>query len=321
MKRAASILALSLLSAGAFAQSYPAKPIRWIIPFAPGGGLDSLTRVAAPVLSNQIGQPVVPENRASASGVVGADLTAKSPPDGYTILTAGNDILVFGKLVNKRLPYDPEKDFAPVIIVANAPIVLYVHESIPANTVKEFIAYAKKNPGRISYGSAGIGHPFHLAMEMLEERAGLFMVHIPYKGTAQVQQDFAGGRIHAMFSASSPGMVSMVKTGKAKALATATRERMATWPGVPTLDESGIKNFEAGGWFAVVAPAGTPKDVVSRLNRELATVLKGPEMAKLYASFSFLPGGGTPEDLGQRISREIRTWGPLVQSLKIETEQ
>src|SRR5688572_10559047 len=173
--RAAAFLLLCAIHAAAFAQAYPSKPIRWIIPFAAGGGLDSLTRVAAPVLSNQIGQPVVPENRASAAGIVGAEMVAKSPPDGYTILTAGNDILVFTKMLYKTLPYDPQKDFAPVIIAARAPILLYVHESVPGATLKEFVAHTKKNPGRINYGSPGVGHPFHFAMELFEERAGVFM--------------------------------------------------------------------------------------------------------------------------------------------------
>lgn len=317
---AALVLASPLLLvawSGAFAQGYPAKPIRWIIPFAPGGALDLLSRAIQPHLSAALGQPIVLENRSSNAGIVAAEAVARSAPDGYTILTAENGILVFNKLVYKKLPYDTERDFVPVIMLAHTPIALFVHDSVPARTMAEFMAYIKANPGKLNFGTPGVGHAFHLATELLMQRTGTRMVHVPYKGGGPVLQDIASGRIQVMFYPATVQVMGFVKEGRLRALGAATAQRLPVLPATPTFDESGIPNFSAAGWFSVVVPAATPREIIERLNRDIRQVASTPELAKVYANLALIPGLGPPEQVAQRMRDEFALWGPLVKSLGI----
>ncbi len=304
----------------ACAQAYPAKPVHWIVCYAAGGGNDILTRAIAPQLSNALGQPVVVENRPANAGIIAAETVAKSAPDGYTILTCGNSALMFNKLIYPKLSYDPERDFAPITLLANAPIALFVHESVPSKTLKEFIDYSKVQRGKLNYGSAGVGHPFHLAMEMLKQRTGLDIMHVPYKGSSLVIPDLIAGRLEAIFYPATEQLLSQVRTGKLRALAVASKQRVPVLPDTPTFDEAGVSNFDAAGWIAVVAPVGTPRDIVLRLNAGIAKSVATPEVAKIYAQESMQPATGTPEELAARIRREIAAFAPLVKSLGITLE-
>ena len=316
----AVLVALLLGSSAAGAQSYPSKPIQWIIPFAPGGGLDLLTRAYAPELSNALGQSALPVNRPANSGLIGAETLAKSSPDGYTILTAGNSVLTLSKLIYPKLAFDPERDFAPVTQIADSPLALWVHHTVPANSLQEFIAYVKANPGKLSFGAPGVGHPFHLAMESLNRRLGMNMVFIPYKGSGPVMQDMFAGRIQAMFSSATAQMLAQVNAGKLRVLAFAADSRLPDLPGTPTFEELGVRDFKAGGWMAVVAPAGTPRDIIARLNRELVKIATSAELAKMYSQLNMLPATTTPEQLGQKMRKEIEDLGPVVKALGIQIE-
>ena len=310
-------LLLWLVSSLAFAQNYPSKPIRWILPFAPGGGTDILSRAFVPQLSAALGQPLITDNRPANAGLVAADSVAKSAPDGYTIMTGGNSSLMFAKLTYAKLSFDPELDFSHITLLALAPIALYVHESVQAKSLQEFVAYAKANPGKLNYGAAGVGHPFHLAMELLKQRSGIDLLFVPYKGMEPVIQDVVAGRLQAMFYPPTSQLLAMIKAGKIRVLAAATPQRLSILPDTPTFDESGVPNFDAAGWIGLVAPAGVPRDIVMRLNREVAKIARTPELAKVYAQLSFEVATGTPEEFSQRIKRDLAAWGPVVKSLGI----
>ena len=310
-------LLLCLGASMAVAQSYPSKPIRWVLPFAPGGGTDILSRAFVPQLSEALGQPLITDNRPASAGLIAADSVAKSPPDGYTIMTGGNSSMMFAKLTYANLSFDPERDFSHITLLALAPIALYVPESVPAKSLQELVAYAKANPGKLNYGAAGVGHPFHLAMEMLKQRTGMDLLFVPYKGMEPVILDVVAGRLQGMFYPPTSQLLAMIKAGKIRALAAATPQRLSTLPDTPTFDESGVSNFDAAGWIGLVAPAGVPRDIVMRLNREIAKIATTPELAKVYAQLSFEVATGTPEEFSQRIKREIAAWGPIVKSLGI----
>lgn len=314
-------LAFAALAAGScFAQGYPTKPVRWVLPFVPGGGTDIISRAIAPQLSTALGQPVITENRPANSGLIAADQVAKSAPDGYTIMTGGNSALMFSKLIYPKLTFDPERDFSPLTMLAAAPIALFVSSSVPAKTLQEFVAYSKTQGGKLNYGAAGVGHPFMLAMEMLKQRTGLDIFFVPYKGMEPVIQDLIGGRLHALFYSPSEQLLSQVRAGRIHALATATEKRFPALPDTQTFDEAGVANFNAGGWIALVGPAGMPRDIVMRLNREVVRIVATPAVAKVYAQLSLLPATGTPEQLGQRVKSDLVAWGPVVKSLGISLE-
>jgi tripartite-type tricarboxylate transporter receptor subunit TctC len=303
-----------------FAQAYPSKPVHWIVCFAAGGGNDILTRAIAPTLSRHLGQPVIVENRAAGAGIVAAETVARAVPDGYTIMTCGNSALMFNKLIYPKLSYDPERDFAPITLIANSPIALFVHDSVPSKSVKDFISYTKAQAGKLNYGSAGVGHAFHLAMELLKHRTGMEIMHVPYKGSGQVIPDLVAGRLHAILYNPSEQMRSQVKAGKLRVLAVATPQRLAVLPDTPTFEEAGVSDYDAAGWIAVVAPAGTPRQIVMRLNRDIGESVGSPDVNKIFERESLLPATGTPEQLGERIKREIATFGPVVKALGIALE-
>ncbi len=303
-----------------FAQGYPSKPIRWVLPFVPGGGTDIISRAIAPQLSSAMGQPVVTENRPANSGLIAADQVAKAPPDGYTIMTGGNSALMFSKLIYPKLTFDPERDFSPITMLASAPIALFVSASVPAKTLQEFVAYSKTQGGKLNYGAAGVGHPFMLAMEMLKQRTGLDIFFVPYKGMEPVIQDLIAGRLQALFYSPSEQLLSQIRAGRVRALAIATENRYPAVPDVPTFNEAGVRDFNAGGWIALVGPAGMPRDIVLRLNREVVRIVATPEVAKVYAQLSLIPATGSPEALGQRVKSDLAAWGPIVKSLGISLE-
>ena len=303
-----------------FAQGYPVKPIRFIVPFAPGGGIDTFSRAIAPQLQAGLGQPVVVENRPASAGIVGADAVAKSAPDGYTIMAAGSWMVV-GSLMYKTLPYNVDRDFTPIALMADASIQIMIHSSVPANTFAEFIEHAKANPGKLNFGSAGVGHPFHLTMEMFKQRTGTNMVHIPYKGMNPAVQDFITGRTQVMSYSANAQLTELIKSGKLRAIATATEQRLAAFPDLPTMDELGIRNFRPAANLAMVGPAGIPRPIVDRLYGELVKATATPEMTKTLASLLFLRNMSSPDEYAKIIRNELDTWGPLIKALNISLDQ
>ena len=318
MKLLQYIFAIGALATASLAlgQTYPSKPVRVLVAFAPGGGIDIIARSVAPQLQAALGQPIVVENRPSAGGIVAAEATVRAAPDGHSLLVTGNDT-IFQKLLYKKLAYDPQRDLIPVAMLARAPIALFVHESVPAKSMQELIEHAKANPGKLNYGSAGIGHPFHLAMELLQQRTGTSLVHVPYKGMAPVIQDLVAGRIQAMVYPATSQMTGYMKEGKLRALAAAAPQRLAALPDVPTFDEAGIADFNAAGWIALFAPAGTPREIVERLNREAVRAVGSAEMAQVYSKLSMLPGPMSPDEFARFYNREFDYWGNVTRTLGI----
>jgi tripartite-type tricarboxylate transporter receptor subunit TctC len=317
--RATLAVVCLVCSAAALAQSYPAKPVRFLVPAAPGGSFDILTRAIAQPLAAALGQPVIVENRAATGGLVALEAAARAAPDGYTLLTAGNSHFVFNKLFYARLPYDPQQDFAPLSLIAKIPPALFVHESVPAKNLEELVAYARANPGKLNYGSAGVGHSTHLSMELIKQRTGADIVHVPYKGLVLGLQDLIAGRIQVMLYSPTAQVMSQVKAGKLRPIALASDRRLGTVPDIHTFAEAGLP-LDLAIWMAMSAPAGTPRDIVGRLNRELVRIVALPELGKIYDANSLVQATSTPEQVIQMINREIELWAPIVRSLGIKPE-
>jgi tripartite-type tricarboxylate transporter receptor subunit TctC len=314
MKSLVNIVALLVLSLAAFpvaAQAWPAKPIRYIVPFPPGGATDIIARAVAGEISKTLGQQVVIDNRGGAGGNIGTDIVAKAAPDGYTILmgtvgTHGINVSLYSKL-----PYDAVRDFAPVTLVATVPNVLVVHPSVPVKSVKELIAYAKANPGKLNFASSGNGTSIHLSGELFKTMTGVSMVHIPYKGSAPALADLLGGQADLMFD-NLPPSLPHIKSGRLHALAVTTARRSAAMPDLPTMAEAGVPGYESGSWFGVLAPAGTPKDIVNRLNAEIVKALAVPEIRERLQAQGAEPVGNTPEQFAAFIRSEITKWAKVV---------
>ena len=258
------------------AQTYPTKPIRIVVPFPAGGTTDVLARAAAQKLTESLGQPAVVDNRPGAGGNIGAELVAKSPPDGYTLLMGTVGTHAINPSLYPKMPYDHVKDFAPVILVAGVPNVLVINPALPVNSVQELIAYAKANPGKLNFASSGNGTSIHLSGELFKTMAGVQMTHVPYKGSAPALQDLVGGQVQLMFD-NLPSSLALIKGGKLKALAVTSSARAAALPDVPTLAESGLPGFEASSWFGLLAPAGTPQPIILKVNGDVAKWLASPE--------------------------------------------
>ena len=317
-----AFLALALASTAASAQpaadTYPNKPIRFILPFPPGGGTDILGRVIAERLSASLGQPVVIENRGGAGGNVGAEAAAKSPPDGYTIVLVAPSLAISPSLYTK-LNYDPVKDLAPVSLVGTVPNVLVVNPSVPAQNLAEFIALAKATPGGMNFGSGGNGTSNHLAGELFNIQAGVKLVHVPYKGVNLAMNDVLAGQIQ-MVVIGIPAALPFIRAGRLRALAVIAPQRVATLPEVPTVAEAGLANYEVTTWYGVLAPAGTPRPIIARLNVELARAMHAPELKERLAATGTEPRTSTPEEFGDYIRQEMAKWGKVVRDAGLKAE-
>ena len=304
LKLCVAILGL-VVSVGAVAQDYPSKPLRLIVPFPPGGVTDIVARVVAAKLAIELGQSVVVENRAGASGVIGAEAGARSPADGYTLVMGNISTLAINPVTFAKLPYDPIASFDPISMVAIQPLIVAVHPSLPVKSLIELVQYAKSQPGKLNYGTAGSS--IHLAVEFFSTAAGIKMNHIPYKGSAPALTDLIGGQVQVLFDPFS-SIYPFVTSGKVRALAVTTDKRSATAPTLPTVAESGYANFDVSSWQGIVVPAGTPKAVIQRLNRDLVKVLSTPEMKERFGQYSAVTAASTPEQFSSYIKEEITRW-------------
>ena len=301
-----------LFAAAAGAQDYPARPIRVVVPFPPGGGTDLMARTVVQKLGESLGATVVVDNRGGAGGTIGTDLVAKAPPDGYTLVVVSGSHAINPSLYPK-LPYDSVRDFAPVTMLTSGPGLLVVHPSVPARTVKEFIALARSRPGQLHYASAGIGTPPHLAGELFKTMTGADIVHVPYKGNGPAYTDLIGGHVSVMFP-TIPTAIPHVRTGKLRALGVTTRSRTAIAPELPTLSESGVPGYDVSSWYGLLAPAGTPAAVVARLQREIAKVLRLPDISEKLTAQGLDLVGNTPEAFAGVIQSEIAKWAKVVKA-------
>lgn len=305
-------LTLALVATGATAQPYPAKPIRIIVPYAPGGGVDIIARATAQELSKRVNQQVIVDNRTGAGGNVGSEMAAKSTPDGYTLLMASpaNSINIS---LYAKMPYDPLRDLAAVALIAQVPAVLIANRSLPVANVRQLVALAKSRPGALTYGSGGSGTTEHLAAEMFKSAAGIDMLHVPYKGGAQVITDVIGGQIALMF-VNMVGALPHVQGGRVKALAVAGPARSPSLPEVPTVVEAGYRDFVVSVWWGVMGPSGMPREVINTLNREIVAGLASQEMKDRLQTMSAQPIGGTPEQFTAFFTAETRRWAPIVKA-------
>jgi tripartite-type tricarboxylate transporter receptor subunit TctC len=303
----------------AVAGAWPTKTIRWVVPYAAGGFADTRARKIGEKLSRTLGQPVVVENKGGAGGVLGTDAIAKAAPDGYTIGSGNLAPLAVNVSLMKKLPYDPVKDLQPVVLIETGPLILTVGPNLRVSTVSELIAEARARPGQISFASSGTGGAHHLSGEMFRIQTGTQMIHVPYKGGAPAATDLMAGHVSIMFEMGYAALPA-IKAGRIKALAVTSKNRLAVLPDVPTLDESGLKDFESYNWQGVVVPAGTPPEIVARLNRELNALLKDPEVRELIESSGSQVGGGTPEQFGALIRTETDKWARVVRAANIQPE-
>ncbi len=320
-RRAAAALALAaaLSPLTVQAQAWPAKPIRWVVAYPAGGGSDFLARQLSPQLGKQLGQSIVIDNRPGAAGIIGTDNAAKSPADGYTILTGDNGVMVFHEAMYKKIPYAPS-DLAPVGFMARFPLIVAVNPSAGFSDAKQWLAALKANPGKFSYASPGIGSPHHLAMELLKSRTQTFVVHVPYRGTAMAVQDVIAGQVPMMVLDTAAGLP-QIRSGKVKALAVMSKKRIPSLPDVPTLDELGVKDFEVTAWQGLFVPKGTPADIVARLGAEMNKAIAVPEVKSKLEDFGLevLPSDGPA--LASFIQKETTFWHALIKERKLSAEQ
>jgi tripartite-type tricarboxylate transporter receptor subunit TctC len=322
-RRTSLALGLGLLAAAAgtavSAQSFPDRSITMIVPFAAGGSTDVVARIVAQKMSDDLGQQVIVQNVAGAGGNLGADNVARATPDGYTILMGTVATHALNPLILKSTPYDAEKDFAPISLLVVVPNVLVVNPQLPAKNVQELIALLKADPEKYSYASSGNGTPLHLSGELFKSMAGVDMQHIPYKGAGPALNDVIGNQVPIMFD-NLPSSSSHIKAGTLRALAVTTAKRATSFPDIPTIAESGIPGYETYTWNALFAPAGTPADVVSRLNASANKALKDTAVAERMKEFSATIVGSTPEELGAHVTAELAKWKPVVNGAKIQME-
>lgn len=301
-------MALCIVAGAASSQTYPSKPVRYIVPYAPAGAYDVLARIVAAKLSAMWGQQVIVDNRPGAEGNIGTDIVAKSPPDGYTILMGGLPTHAINPALYKKLPYDHIRDFAPVSLVGMVPTVLVAHPSLPAKTVKEFIAFARANPGKISYGGGGTA--LHLSMEMLRSMTGIDVVYVPYKGSGPAITDLLAGQISVMFD-SIPAELQYIKSGRLRALGVGSAKRSPVLPDVPTLKESGLP-YEATLWYAIFAPAGVPKAIIDKMNADVTKTLKAEDVLRRFSDMGVEAAPSTPAELTAYVKEETAKWAKAV---------
>lgn len=307
-------LAALLGTAHVAAQPYPAKPVRIIVPYAPGGGVDIMARIAAQKYGERFGTQVIVDNRAGGGTIIGTELVARAPADGHTLLFA-NPGLTSSAALNDKLPFDPVQSFAPVGLFASSFNVLLVHPSVPVKSLKELVALAKSRPKQLNYASAGTGSATHLVMEVFQKATGIDLVHIPYKGAAPALNDVLGGQVTIKFS-TTPSILDHVRSGRLRALAVSSAKRLAVLPNVPTIAESGYPGFEVNNWYGLVAPANTPREIVGRLNSEMNAMLGAGEVKERVIALGNEPAGGTPEQFAERIKKEVVLWQALFAGLK-----
>ena len=319
MRSALALLAFAGWCAGALAQDWPSKPLRFIAPNLPGGPTDILARLIGQKLAESLGQPVVIENRAGAAGNIGTEAAAKAPPDGYTLVTGNNATFGANVSLYKRLGFDPVKDFAPVILVATQPNILVVHPSLPVNSVRELIALAKARPGQLNYSGSGMGANAHLAAELFKSMTGTSIVHIPYKSAAPALTDLIAGQTQLMF-ATALSVVPYIKANRVRALGVTTAKRSRSVPDVPTIAEAGVPGFEASTWHGVLVPAGTPVAIVDRLNAEINRTLQQADVRDRLAALGAEIVGGTPKEFADHIQREIPKWAKVIKTAGVQVE-
>jgi len=310
--------ALLWIAGAALAQPYPDKPVRFVVPYPPGGGTDVIARIVQERFQAALGQPVVIENRGGAAGSLGTDVVAKAPPDGYTVLFTLSSHTI-NPAIYAKLPFDTVKDFQPVGTVASLPQILVANNALPVNTVAELIALAKAKPGSLSFASVGNGSPGHLAGELFKLRTGTVMTHVPYRGGGPAVTDVMGGQVPLLW-VSIPAAAQFVKAGKLKALAVSTVKRSAAFPNVPTMQEAGVADFEVDSWYAMFVPAKTPKPVVDKLNQALNTIVQEPDVRDKLLAQGSEGVGGTPEALAKVVSTELPRWAKLAKDASINAE-
>ena len=327
MKRATTWGAVTLMAlivglsvpGSAFPQgAYPSKPVRLIVPWPPGGGADVLSRMLSPKLSEALGQQVVIDNRGGAAGNIGAEMAAKSPPDGYTIVFAYSGTHSINPHIYAKMPFK-ESDFAPIVWLASVPQVIVVHPSLPVKSVKDLIALDKRNPGQLSYGSSGNGAINHLAGELFNHMTGTKLVHVPYKGGGPAAIALIGGEI-GLIMGEPASLVGHIKAGKVRAIAVTTPQRALSFPELPTVAESGVSGYEVTSWNGMLAPAATPADIIRRLNSEYNKIISDSEMRKRMIANGYEPVGGPPEKFGQHIRAEIAKWAPVVKRAGVRVD-
>jgi tripartite-type tricarboxylate transporter receptor subunit TctC len=301
------------------AQSYPVKPIRLVIPYPPGGGSDTIGRPLAQKMGEGLGQQIIVENRGGANGNIGMEAVARSVPDGYTLVFALTAQLAINPGLYRKVPYDPVRDFAPISLLGSGGYLLVVHPSLPVKSLKELIALARSRPGQIAYSSSGNGSGGHLAIELMNSMAGIKMLHVPYKGGGPALMDLIAGQVQVLFAtqlASWPH----VQSGRVRALAVSTAKRPESVPNLPTLSEAGLPGYDSGVWYGVLAPAGTPREIIVRLNAEVIRALAQPDYRKLLVSNTIEPIGSPPEQLGQYIKSELVKWAKVIKSAGVRID-
>jgi tripartite-type tricarboxylate transporter receptor subunit TctC len=312
-------ISLFVLTFPAFAQNYPNRPVRLILPYTPGGGTDLIARPLAEKLSGNLGQQVIIDNRGGANGNIGMELVAKASPDGYTLVLALTAQLAINPAFYPKLSYDPARDYAPITLLGTSPYLLTVNPSLPVKSVKELIALAKAKPGQLTFATSGTGGIPHLAGELLKSMAGIDMVHVPYKGGGPALVDVIGGQVHMNFAVI-PVAMTHVRTGRLRAIAVTGAKRFPGIPDVPTISET-LPGYAISTWFGVLAPARTPRPVVDRLNREIVTVLAHPDMRANQLANGFEPIGSTPDQLAQYIRSEIVKWAKVVKESGVKPDK
>ena len=303
--------ALAIAAPAAAAQAWPAKPIRFLMTAPAASSIDVIGRILSDKIKDPLGVAVIVENRVGAGGTIATDAAAKAAPDGYTMVLSFNGPLAFGPHMYTKLPYDPVKDLAPVITTTSQPNLLAVNAALPVSSVKELLAYARKNPGKLNYASVGPGSSSHLTMELLKMEAGLFMVHIPFNGSPPAAASLAAGDTQLLMTVPT-ALTPLIQAGKVKPIAVTSLKRYSVMPEVPTVAESGLPKFEALAWNGVLVPAGTPRPVIDRLNREMNAALKAGDVRQKLAGAGLDPVGGTPEEFGRLIRAESEKWKPVI---------
>jgi tripartite-type tricarboxylate transporter receptor subunit TctC len=311
--RALLAAVLALACGAASAQSYPSKPIRLIVPYAPAGATDIIARAAAVELSKTLGQPVNVDNRPGAGGNLGSEMAARSAPDGYTMVMSASSLHGITPFLYSKLNYDPNKDLTPVIVLAGFANVLVVHPSVKANSVSELTALAKAQPGKLTCASSGSGSTIHMSCEMYKHMLGLNVEHVPYKGSGPAMIDLVSGQVNLMFD-NIPSAISHVRAGKLRALATTGAKRSFVLPDVPTMVEAGVPGYESTAWFGLAMPAGTPREIVARMNADGQKATKAPEFMKRMNDLGYEIIGGSSEQMASMIQDELRRWGPIVKA-------